>query len=53
MIRQGFLEDSNVQALESMVELGMVQRSFDSVQNSLRVLDEVLDTAVNRLGRVG
>lgn len=53
MIRQGFLEDSNVQALESMVELGMVQRSFDSVQNSLRVLDQVLDTAVNRLGRVG
>ncbi len=52
-VRQGFLEDSNVQPLESMVELGIVQRSFDSVQNSLRVLDQVLDTAVNRLGRVG
>ncbi len=52
-IRQGYLEDSNVQALESLVELAVVQRSFDAVQNSVRVLDEVLDTAVNRLGRVG
>lgn len=52
-IRQGYLEDSNVQALESMVELGVVQRSFDAVQNSVRVLDEIFDTAVNRIGRVG
>lgn len=51
-IRQGYLEDSNVQPLESMVELGVVQRSFDAVQNSVRVLDEILDTAVNRIGRV-
>lgn len=52
-IRQGYLEDSNVQPLESMVELGVVQRSFDAVQNTVRVLDEVLGTAVNRIGRVG
>lgn len=52
-VRQGYLEDSNVQPLESMVELGVVQRSFDAVQNSVRVLDEILDTAVNRIGRVG
>jgi flagellar basal body rod protein FlgG len=52
-IRQGYLEDSNVQALESLVELAVVQRSFDAVQNSVRVLDEVFGTAVNRLGRVG
>lgn len=52
-ILQGYLEDSNVQALESMVELTVVQRSFDAVQNSVRVIDEILDTAVNRIGRVG
>ena len=52
-VLQGHLEDSNVQALESMVELSVVQRSFDAVQNSVRVLDQILDTAVNRIGRVG
>lgn len=52
-VLQGHLEGSNVQALDSMVELMVVQRSFDAVQNSVRIIDEILDTAVNRIGRVG
>lgn len=53
VIRQGYLEDSNVGVLEALVEMTTIQRAFQSVQGSLRVLDETLETAVNRLGRVG
>lgn len=52
-VRQGWLEGSNVGALESMVEMLAVQRSFGAVQNSIRVLDGVLDRIANDIGRVG
>lgn len=51
-VRQGFLEESNVNAIESMVELITIQRSFAAVQNSVRVIDGVMDTIANQIGRV-
>lgn len=52
-VRQGWLEGSNVGALESMIEMLAVQRSFGAVQNSIRMLDGVLDRIANDIGRVG
>jgi flagellar basal-body rod protein FlgF len=52
-IHQGFIEESNVSTLDSMVEMITIQRSFASVQGSLRTMDSVMDTIANRIGRVG
>jgi flagellar basal body rod protein FlgG len=51
-IRQGYLEESNVNAIESLVELINVQRAFASVQNTVRVIDGMMDTIANQIGRV-
>jgi flagellar basal-body rod protein FlgF len=53
MMRQGYLEGSNVSALDSLVEMTVIQRSFQAVQNSVRTIDSVMDTVANRLGRMG
>lgn len=53
VVKQGYLEDSNVNVLDSMVEMIEIQRSFASVQRTLTVMDATMDTAVNRLGRLG
>lgn len=52
-VRQGFLEESNVSAIESLVEMITVQRNFAAVQNGMRVLDGVMNTIANEIGRIG
>ncbi len=52
-VRQGALEDSNVQALEGLVEMLDVQRNYAAIQKSVVTLDGVLETVANRIGRVG
>jgi len=52
-IRQGYLEGSNVSALDSLIEMTTIQRSFEAVQNSVQTIDSVMETVANRLGRVG
>ena len=51
-LRQGYIEGSNVSALDSLIELTTIQRSFEAVQNSVRAIDSVMETISNRLGRV-
>ena len=51
-VKQGYLEESNVNVLDSMVEMIEIQRSFASVQRTLTMLDGTMDTVVNRLGRL-
>jgi flagellar basal body rod protein FlgG len=51
-VRQGFLEDSNVTSLDALIEMTTIQRSFESVRNAVRAIDSMMDTAVNRIGRV-
>lgn len=51
-VRQGHLEESNVSPIESLVDMITVQRSFAAVQNSVRVMDDVMGTIANDLGRV-
>lgn len=51
-VRQGYLEGSNVKAIEEMVEiLTFSYRMFESNQKSIRAQDETLDKAVNDIGR--
>lgn len=52
MIRQGYLEGSNVSALDSLIEMTTIQRSFEAVQNSVQAIDSIMETVANRLGRL-
>jgi len=50
-IRTGFLEESNVDALEEMANMIDVYRQFEANQKALRAQDETLEKAVNQVGR--
>jgi flagellar hook-basal body protein len=52
LVRQGYLEGSNVSALDQLVELTTIQRSYEAVTNSVQAIDSVMETIANRLGRV-
>lgn len=51
-IRKGFLEGSNVDVSETMVDMIAVMRSYEANQRMIRTLDNTLDKAVNVLGRI-
>lgn len=51
-LAQGALEESNVNPIEAMVEMLDVQRSYQSVERTIRVMDDVMATVTARLGRV-
>ena len=50
-VKAGYLEDSNVNTLEEMVNMIEVYRQFEANQKALRSQDETLDKAVNDVGR--
>ncbi len=50
-VLQGFLEESNVNAVESMVELVTVQRAYAAVSRAVEALDGVAATVANDLAR--
>lgn len=51
-IKQGFVEMSNVNALQEMVGLMQVMRNFEANQKALSANDQRLQKAVSELGRV-
>jgi flagellar basal-body rod protein FlgF len=51
-IRQGYLEASNVNVVESMVELIRFQRNYELDQKAVTSEDETLGKAVNEIGRI-
>ncbi len=51
-VKTGFLEESNVDALEEMANMIDVYRQFEANQKALRAQDETLEKAVNQVGRV-
>lgn len=51
-IRQGFLESSNVNVIQEMVEMIATFRLFEADQRAIRAQDELLARVVNDLGRV-
>jgi flagellar basal-body rod protein FlgG len=51
-VLQGFLEQSNVDAAQSMVELMAAQRAYETNQRMVQFYDRSLEKAVNEVGRV-
>jgi len=51
-IRQGYLENSNVNIIEVMVDMLSSFRAYEAGQKAIRTQDETLDKAVNDLGKV-
>jgi len=52
-LRQGYIEASNVNVVESMVELIRFQRNYEMDQKAVQSEDETLQKAVNEIGRIG
>ena len=50
-IAQGFLEMSNVEAVQSMVEMIEILRGYESYQRVIRAVDEVNSKSINEVGR--
>lgn len=48
----GYLEDSNVQVVQEMVDLINFTRAYETNQKVIQAMDSTLDKAVNNLGRI-
>jgi len=51
-VRQGAIEDANVDPLVSMVDLVTIQRAYAANMDALRAMDSVLATVATDVGRV-
>jgi flagellar basal-body rod protein FlgF len=51
VVRQGYLEDSNVSTVGSMVDMISIQRAYAAVQRTITTLDGVRGTIANELGK--
>ncbi|WP_135551999.1 flagellar hook-basal body protein [Paenibacillus cymbidii] len=51
-IRQGFIERSNVDAAQSMVDMNAALRAYETNQKMVQYYDKSLEKAVNEVGRV-
>jgi flagellar basal-body rod protein FlgG len=52
-VRNGFVEESNVDPTKAMVDLMMVQRAYDASQMLTQLSDDTVRSAVSEVGRVG
>jgi len=51
-IQQGFLETSNVQSTNEMMQLMETMRRFEAAQRFVRGYDEMVDKAISTLGKI-
>lgn len=51
-VRQGALEDANVDAMNGMIDLLMIQRAWAANIDALKTMDSVLGTVTSDVGRV-
>jgi flagellar basal-body rod protein FlgF len=51
-VKQGFLEESNVSTVTSMVDMIEVQRNYANVQKAMTTLDAIRGTIANDLGKL-
>jgi len=52
-VKQGFLEASNVNVVNEMVQMIEVSRHYEANQRTIRSFDEILRRAVTEVGRIG
>jgi flagellar basal-body rod protein FlgF len=50
-VRQGYLEESNVEGIHEMIELVELTRSFETDQRTIQAQDSTLERAMD-IGRV-
>ncbi len=51
-VRQGHLENSNIDPVSALVEMIEVERAYSAIQRTLQVADAIMGTISNELGRV-
>ena len=51
-VKQGVLEQSNVNTIEEMTKMITAIRGFEAYQKVIQTIDEADDQAVNSIGRV-
>ncbi|MBE5939379.1 MAG: flagellar hook-basal body protein [Lachnospiraceae bacterium] len=52
VVRQGYLESSNINVVSEMVEMITIARAYESNQKLITTIDSMLDKSVNRVGKV-
>jgi len=52
-VRQGSIEDANLDSMLSMVDLVTIQRAFAANIDALKAMDSVLGAVTNEVGKVG
>lgn len=53
VIQQGYLEASNINVVSEMVEMITITRAYESNQKALQTADDMIEKAVNEVGRLG
>jgi flagellar basal-body rod protein FlgG len=53
LLRQGFLESSNISPVGEMVQMMEAMRRFESAQRFVRGYDQMMEKAISELGKVG
>lgn len=51
LVKQGFIEQSNVNAIREMSKLIQAHRQFESIQNVIKAYDNISSKAVNEISR--
>ena len=51
-VKQGYIELSNVNVAEEMVNMVHSMRAFESYQRAIKAIDELNDKAINQVGRL-
>lgn len=51
-VRQGYLEASNVNVINEMVEMINITRAYETNQKIIQTIDQTLDKVVNQVGKV-
>ena len=52
LVHQGYLEQSNVQAVEEMVDMITITRAYESNQKVISTIDSMLEKTVNTVGKL-
>lgn len=52
LVRQGYLESSNVNVINEMVSMISITRAYEANQKMMQTIDSTLDKAVNEIGKL-
>ncbi|MCQ2536850.1 MAG: hypothetical protein MJ124_00475 [Lachnospiraceae bacterium] len=52
VVRQGYIEQSNVNVINQVVQLINITRAYEANQKVIQTMDSTLDQSVNNIGRV-